>query len=240
MRRCEDAVDESFHGANTLDTTEEAANVSEKIIDLTHTMFDDMPVFPGDPPFSLKTYHTIESAGFNLTQVMMSTHVGTHLDAPLHFIRDGKTTDTMDLSRCVGEAHLLDLTHRGAPLDEMTIDDFKRYDDVIRKGARLIVRTGWDRVFPSPEFFTEMPGISIDAATFLAEREIALIGLDLPSVHVKESQRVHEILLEAEIVIVEGLTNLAAIERSPFYFVALPLKFAGRDGSPVRAVAIER
>ena len=212
----------------------------ERIIDLTYTMYGGMPVFPGDPPVSMEFCHTIDSAGFNVTQLTMPTHAGTHLDAPLHFLQDGKPVDALDLSACAGEAHLLDFTHRGNSLDEMTVEDFLRYDAVIRPGARLVVRTGWDRVFPSPAFFTEMPGISVDAARFLAERRIALIGLDMPSVHAKEYQVVHEILLGAGIVIVEWLTNLAAIETSPFYFVALPLKLQGRDGSPVRAVAIER
>lgn len=209
-----------------------------KVIDLTHTMYHDMPTFPGDPSFSLTPYHTIANDGYNTSQVVMPTHVGTHLDAPLHFIDGGKTTDTMDLTRCVGPAHLLDFTHKGA-LDEITVDDLRPYDDVIQPGARLIIHTEWDKVFPHERFFTEMPGIHVDAAKLMAERGIALIGMDMPSVHATEYVAVHQILLGAEIVIVEWLTNLEAIKQSPFYFVALPLKFQGRDGSPVRAVAIE-
>ena len=210
--------------------------MAARIVDLTHTMYDRMPTFPGDPDFSLTPYHTIESIGYNLLQVTMPSHCGTHLDAPSHFVAGARTTERIELGRCIGEAHLLDLTHRG-PGEEITLDDLAPYDAQIQKGARLVIRTGWERVFPEPRFFTEFPGISIPVARLLAERQIALLGLDMPSVHTSEFKLVHEILLGAEIVIVESLTNLGELPPT-FYFIALPLKFAGGDGSPVRAIAI--
>ena len=96
--------------------------MADRIMDLTHSMYDGMPTFPGDPPFALSTHCTIESSGYNLTQVTMPTHCGTHLDAPSHFLHGAKTVDEIDLSRCVGYAYVLDLTHRRAG-EEITLDD---------------------------------------------------------------------------------------------------------------------
>jgi kynurenine formamidase len=107
------------------------------------------------------------------------------------------------------------------------------------KGARIIIRTGWDKVFPDENYFSDCPGIVPDACKYLAEREIATVAMDMPTILGSEYVDVHHCLLGKEILVVEGLANLDKLESDRVLFSALPLRIKGRDGSPCRAVAVE-
>ena len=209
-----------------------------KIIDLSHEIYDGMPTFPLDPPTEVLVHHTIASMKYNITRLVMSTHLGTHLDAPYHFFDAGRTVDKLDLSKCVGPARIINLTNKG-PNSEITVADLKRHETYFEPHARIILNVGWYKQFPDDRFFNEMPGITMDCAKWIAGKRIAMLGLDIPGVHPRHWEEVHQILLKAEIVIVEALNNLDDISSDAFFFVALPLKIRGRDGSPVRAIAIE-
>lgn len=211
-----------------------------KIIDLSHPLEHGQLNFPFDPKISILVHNTIDSIGYNMTEMSMASHQGTHLDAPFHFYDDGKTIEQMDLAHFVGEAHLVDLApgghlEAGTPL---TVGMFEAHAGVFQPGARIIYRTGWDRMFGRPEFFTEFPTLTLDAARWIADRGIRMLGMDTPTPST-EWKECHLILLKegVEIVIVEGLT---ALEQLPpvFTFIGLPLKITGRDGSPIRAVAL--
>ncbi len=193
---------------------------------------------PLDPKCAVIVHHTIDSMKYNITQLIISTHQGTHLDAPYHFFDDGVTVDKLDLRKCVGPAHILDFT--GAePKYALKPKDFKPFESQIGPGARIILRTGWWRRFPKKEYFSDGPMISPELARWLAKREIAMLGVETPGVHPLEWEKVHKILLGAEIVVVEGLAYLNKVKRENVFFIAAPLKLKGRDGSPIRAMAIE-
>ena len=208
-----------------------------KIIDLSLDIEHGSPTFPLDPKTGVLVHHTIKSMKYNITQLILSTHLGTHLDAPYHFFDEGRTVDKLDLGKCVGQARVVKLDGIG-PGSQITIEHFKGKEPAFSAGARVILNTGWYKYFPRDAYFAEMPGITIECAKWIADRGIAMLGLDLPGVNPTEWEEVHKIFLGREIVIVEGLTNLDAIGGEVF-FIALPLKLKGRDGSPVRAVAIE-
>ena len=211
-----------------------------KIIDLSHPLEHGQLNFPFDPKISVVVHNTVTSIGYNITEISMATHQGTHLDAPFHFYDNGKTIEQMDINHFHGEAHLVDLAPGGhlEASTPLTIEMFEGHADVFRPGARIIYRTGWDRMFGKPEFFSEFPTLNLDAAQWIADRGIRMLGMDTPTPSV-DWKECHLILLKegVEIVIVEGLT---ALEKLPpvFTFVGLPLKITGRDGSPIRAVGL--
>ena len=187
-----------------------------------------------------KTSAAVE--GYNTTDLLLYSHSGTHLDAPKHFMPDGKSLDTMPLEKCAGEAIVIDLSHK-APRSFITIEDLAHVAEQIKPQSRLLLRTDWDLKADDPEYRTHFPRLSLELAEWLAERGIWLIGLEHPSVaslqDKEELTAVHQALLKEEIVIVESLANLRDLP-SKVTFVALPLKVKDGDGSPVRAIAIEQ
>jgi arylformamidase len=210
----------------------------KSIVDLSLDLYDKAPTFWPDPKTAIIPHLKIENLGYNITQLVMSTHLGTHLDAPFHFFEDGKTVDQIELSKGFGPAWILDFTNKGAK-EEITRKELEKYGDKITKGSRIIIHTGWYKVFPENRYFSEPPGIHVDACKYLSEKKIACLAMDMPTVHPENYIDVHHILLKAEILIVEGLNNLGQLKESHIFFVALPLRIKGRDGSPCRAIAVE-
>ncbi len=210
------------------------------LIDLSHPLEHGQPNFPFDPKITVLVHNTVASIGYNITQISMSTHQGTHLDVPYHFFDDGKTIDQMPLDRFYGPAALVDLAPGSFLPDKtpITCEMLEPHADKFQPGAKVIYRTGWDRTFGTPACFSDFPSLTLEAAQWIAHRRIGLLGMDTltPSADWKE---VHLTLLQkgVEIVIVEGLTNLESLPER-FTFAGFPLKIQGRDGSPIRAVAI--
>ncbi len=212
--------------------------MARRFIDLSMSIYHQAPTFTPDPKCGVLVHHTIASMGYNITQLVMSTHQGTHLDAAFHFIAGGQTVDKIPLSKCAGEALVIDLSGKKAK-EEITIKDLTPYAKKIGKGTKLLLRTDWDKIFPKAAYFSDQPVITPETARWLAGRGIDLLGLETPGVHPVEYAVVHKALLSKKVVIVEGLTNLRKLKKTEVFFVALPLKIKGRDGSPVRAMAIE-
>jgi kynurenine formamidase len=181
--------------------------------------------------------HTIEADQLNMTQLTINTHGTTHLDAPFHFIADGKTVDQLDLSKCIGPARLIDLSNKN-PNEPVEVADLEAHADVIVSGARILLRFNWDKVYPQPRYFTEHPYLTLEAARWLASREIAMLGIDSPTPNQNDWVEVHTILLAAEIIIVEALAHLERLPDREFLFMAAPLLIVGRDGAPIRALAL--
>ena len=150
-----------------------------RLIDLSHPLEHGQPNFPFDPKLSVLVHNTVASIGYNITQISMSTHQGTHLDAPYHFYDDGKTVDQMPLDRFYGPAVLVDLAP-GAFLPAKTTitrEMLEPHAEKFQPGAKVIYRTGWDRTFGTPECFTEFPTLTLEAARWIADRCIGLRGI---------------------------------------------------------------
>ena len=211
-----------------------------KLIDLSHPLEHGQPNFAYDPKISVVPHNTVKSIGYNITQVSFSSHQGTHLDAPFHFYDDGKTIDQIQLERFYGPATLVDLAP-GSSLKAktpLTVEMFRPHAKHFRRGAKIIYRTGWSRKFGSAEFFSDYPTLTLDAARWIASKRIGLLGMDTPTPS-NEWMECHHILLKrgVEIVIVEGLKNLEKLP-AQFTFIGFPLNLKGRDGAPIRAVAL--
>ncbi len=201
-------------------------------------MYKGIQTMPMDPKFDITQHCTLDDLGYNLSRITMSTHQSTHLDAPRHFYYEGETVDKIAPERFVGRALKIDLKHK-APKEPITVKDLEAYDEKITKGANILLDTGWDRVLPAKEYFSDFPYVTVELADYFAEKQINLLGMDMPTPNGNEWIYVHKRLLAASIIVLEGLVNLRKISGEQCTLIALPLKLAGADGSPVRAVAIE-
>lgn len=210
--------------------------MSRRIIDLTLT------VQHGMRGVEIVTNSTTADRGYNTTNLHLYSHSGTHMDAPLHFIDNARTIDQVLLEKCIGPALVVDLTHK-EPNSLITLADLGDSAQRIGPGSRLLLHTGWSAHAQLPDYRTHFPRISLELANWLAQKQIWLIGMEMPSVAAlgdyTELSSVHRALLAAEIVIVESLTNLDQLNQKEVFFIATPLKIQNGDGSPVRAVALE-
>jgi kynurenine formamidase len=212
-------------------------------IDLSYNLEPTTPVYPNYPPVAVEllesTRYTVADGrrSLNSSKIAMGMHCGTHMDAPFHFFDNGITIDQVPLDVCVGPALMIDV--RNALTDGLIdVTHLKPHEAKIRKLRRLVVHTGWAVRWGTAEFFTSHPMFTPEAAEFLVECGLRLVGVDFPSVD-RPPFPVHIVFLGNGVVIVENLTNLTAIKKEIFTFISLPLKFTGRDGSPVRAIALE-
>jgi arylformamidase len=206
---------------------------SVRIVDLSQPVGAGTPVFPGDGPVRVTV---LGQGSMNLSRIDLSVHTGTHMDAPFHFFSGAETIDQVPLERCMGPARLIDLRDIGADT-EIRREHIAACPDVLLRAHAAILHTGWSKQWGEPRYFNDHPCLSADAAQYLVDCGVQFVGVDMPSVD-RAPYRAHQILLGAGVPIVENLTNLDAIGAGPFQIVVLPLKLAGRDGSPVRAVAI--
>lgn len=206
------------------------------IIDLTRPLRD------GERGVSYDTARTIEDDGWNAKTLHLYSHSGTHMDAPMHFLPGAPTLETLDLNQCVGPARKLDLRPIGDKA-LITADMLVRCATGDVRGLRLILQTGWESREGTDGFRDNLPRLSEDAAHWLVDHQVALVGVEPPSVadvhDLEEVTLIHQILLGAGVVIAEGLMNLDALPTdAPFTLIALPLKIEGGDGAPARIIAL--
>ena len=191
-----------------------------------------MPVWPGDAPCSLAWTDTLDTGGANVSALSCSAHTGTHADGPYHVLPGGARIGEVPLDAFVGPAHVVDA--RGVSrIDAAWVDA-----NVSAGCERLLVRTGaWTR---SDAFPTTWTALTADAATLLAARGVRLVGTDAPSPDPVDARElvVHRILLGRGIAILENLM-LEDVIPGAYELIALPLRLAEADASPVRAVLVE-
>ncbi len=168
----------------------------------------------------------------------MSSHNGTHLDAPLHRIEGGATIDDLALSRLTGTALLVDATglSENSPISDQVLDALPLPP---WPGWIALIRTGWDRYWQDDRYFRH-PYLSPDLAQRLVESGCRLVAIDALSVDstVDDGDAVHRVLLGNDVLVAENLRGLQELEPRTRYRVAcLPLRITGSDGSPVRFIA---
>ncbi len=205
-----------------------------KLIDLSYPLEHGQQTFPWDPKLSIIPHGNTKTLKYNISEISMSTHQGTHLDAMYHFIDDGKTLDQMPLDWFYGPARLLKIPKQAK--EEITVEDFAQFEEHLVKDAKIIYETGWAKNFGAENFFSEFPTMTLEASEYLASKEVRMIGMDTPTPS-HDWYEVHHVLLAKEIVLVESLTNLGDLPDA-FTFMGFPMNIKGRDGSPIRAVAM--
>jgi arylformamidase len=206
-------------------------------IDLTLTLESGMRGVEFEPK------HTLSEHGWNSRTLHLYSHCGTHMDAPHHFGASDQTIDRIPLEACCGPAWVVDIPDaQSRALIE--VDHLGTIDQDVRPGDGLLLRTGWSRYRDDPDVFrNELPRVSQGLADWCVERSVRILGVEPPSVadvnNLQEVTAIHRTLLGGNVVIVEGLVNLELLRQARVYFVALPLKIAGGDGSPCRAFALD-
>jgi kynurenine formamidase len=209
-------------------------------IDLTLTISKSIPNFPGSPKPQFILWSDIKSDGYNLELLFFSSHTGTHIDAPYHFVKDGLKIHQIPLDRLMGKAILIKLKKtKNEPITKLDIISFEKRNGKIPVNSSVFFFTEWQKNLNKNNYFTENPGLALTAAKYLISKKINLVGIDSPSIDLgkDESYSVHHILSKNNILIVENLSNLNKIPSNKFNFTVLPLKIKDATGSPVRAVA---
>jgi arylformamidase len=209
-----------------------------KIFDISRTLSSKLAPWPGDAGVDFKlNAHLGRGSSVNLGMISMSLHNGTHADARFHFESDGWTMEQVELEKYLGPAVVVDLSGKYASgaMPQMTIDDLNPWSDELAQAPRLLLKTN---VWRNSEIFPpEIPTITLDVPTWLQERGVKLLGFDVPSVDAINAKELinHHAIAAAGINIIESL-DLSAVDAGRYQFVALPLKIAGGDGSPLRAI----
>jgi len=209
-------------------------STSTRIYDLTLPIAHGMDAFPGEPTATFTRFSTIEDGGIEMWAVGLFSQLGTHVDAPRHFLADAATVESLDLSACIGPATVLDV-----PDDrDVSRADVLARAEQIRDTGRLLLRSGWSRRYGSSGFWAGFPEIGPDIADVLVDLGVRFLGIDTPTPSVAHLHDVHRRLLGAGTVIAECLTGLEQLSTTT-YLVCLPLPLVGLDGAPARIVAIE-
>ena len=211
-----------------------------KIIDLTLTVSDKIPTFPGSPQPNLIPWENIKEDGYNLELLFLSSHTGTHIDAPHHFLEKGAKIHEISLKKLVSEAALIQSRKgSGQSITKTDIQKFEKKSGKIDGFSSVIFQTGWQRNLQKKYYFTKNPGLSVSAAKYLASKKISLVGIDSPSIDLGTDRKfsVHQIFAKKGMLIVENLANLNKIKSPKYHLVVLPLKLKNATGSPVRAIA---
>lgn len=199
-------------------------------IDVSVEITESMPIYPGDPAFVAKPVKILgKNSRVNLTEITLGTHTGTHVDAPSHVLPEGKTLTHLELEPFVGICYVLEVA-------EFTADVLERLP---RSCKRVLIKAN-SNLPGKPHWLTDYRGLPTDFARLLLEHlkdKPLLVGIDALSVEErgKKVLETHKLLLEREIVVLEGL-DLSKVQEGHYELVALPLKLSSLDGSPVRAV----
>jgi arylformamidase len=203
---------------------------------ITLTVTPEMVVWPGDPPVNMQRISSIASGdSSNVTQISMSCHTGTHVDAPDHFLNNGKTVENLSLDLLVGRVYVLHLPDVNLITASILMDA-----DIPPRTRRLLFKTRNSDFWANgnKEFQTDFVGLSVDAAELLVDRNVKLVGIDYLSIApYKMGKQVHTILLDAGVVVLEGL-DLSRVSQGRYTLHCLPLKLGGAEGAPTRAVLV--
>jgi len=210
-----------------------------RVIDLT------LPLSSGDKGVRIERARRLETDGWNATNLSLYSHCGTHMDAPVHFGVGTQTIDTICAESFIGPAWVADVrpVEPRALIEPEHLGDLGVVAGQFEAGDSLLICTGWSDYYGQSRFRDELPRVSADLARWCVDNKVRMLGVEPPSVadvnDIEELTAVHRILFEGGVIVVEGLANLASLSKPKVTFIALPLKVAGGDGAPVRAVAVE-
>lgn len=206
-----------------------------KIYDISLTVTPALPVWPGDPSVKVERISKMEEGRHNnVSQIAMSAHAGTHVDAPYHFIADGKTIEQLSLDTLIGPAQVVEI----AGDSELITAENLKSAGIPAGTTRLLLKTRNSGYWTQPglPFQKDFSAVSPDGAEYLVQQGIKLVGIDYFSIApFGDSVPTHRTLLGAQIVVLEGL-NLSQVPAGPYQLYCLPLKLGGSDGAPARAI----
>ena len=198
-----------------------------RIIDITRPLSEGVLMYPGDVS---PVFRQEEHGNYIVTDLRLSTHTGTHIDAPLHYLKNGGSIDTIPHSHVVGLCRVLDVTHAGTLITAQHLKG--RLEGI----ERLLLKTSFSGI---DRFDENYPSLTADAARLITGYDMKCVGIDSPSIESYECDgTVHRELLSHGCIIIE-LLDLSNVEEGDYTLVALPLRFTGLDGSPARVVLLD-
>ncbi len=204
-----------------------------RFYDISLPISDDLIVYPGDPEIEIRPHSRIaDGDDANVTRLSFGSHTGTHVDAARHFFDDAQTVDQMPLDRLVGPAQVVRL-----PPEVRAIGEHELRAAGIAGAKRVLLRTGNEELLGRDTFREDFAHLTADGARYLLDAGVELVGIDYLSVEAPDAEEpvAHRTLLEREVVIVEGL-DLREVPPGRYELICLPLRLAGLDGAPSRAV----
>jgi arylformamidase len=222
-----------------------------RVIDLTMSITPSIKVYPGSPQPSFIPWSTFDRHGYDSEAMFMSTHTGTHVDAPSHFKPGLASIDMISADRLVCNAVLIRAQKRANQLIEQ-----QDIGDQIKQGDAVVIATGWEKRSHSRKYMFENPGLSEQAARYLERKRVNAVAIDCPSIDAGADSKfpAHNILLTCNTLVVENLCNLDRVVASStssrrrrrrssdavitFTLIISPLKLGGATGSPARVLAI--
>ncbi len=208
------------------------------IIDISLTLSQDLPVWPGSHEFHLSWAKQLsEGDSCNNSRMACDSHTGTHLDAPSHFIGNGVTIDQLPLEILIGPCSVIYLPN----IDEITSDDLAKAK-IDMESTRLLIRTDNSKLWTIGEtdFKEDFCALTPDAAQWIVNQKIYLIGIDYLSIgKYKDGDLTHQLLLGSGLIVLEGL-NLSGVTPGKYELICLPLNIKGAEGAPARAVLRKR
>lgn len=211
-----------------------------KVMDLTHTISENMPVYPGTEGPVLRPGSSYEKDGFRETILTFFSHTGSHMDAPNHLFSHRPTLDQLPIESFVGSALVIDCRNVGEG-ELITMEQLEPYGEAVDAAEFLLFDTGWSRYWGQEAYFGQYPCLDFPVVDYLIRAKKKGVGLDTIGIDPIEDTNLtrHRMLFaHTDMVVIENLTHLDLLGSAPFTLVALPMKFLNSDGAPVRAIAL--
>ena len=210
-----------------------------KVIDLTHTIQETMPVYPGTEPPKFLPANTYETDGFKETELRMYTHTGTHMDPPAHLYPGRTTLDQFPADQFIGMALVIDcrVLKEG---ESITMDFLRKYGEMAEQADFLLFNLGWDERWGTDAYFGDYPCVDEEVLDYIMQGSYKGIGFDvigLDPIADENLTRHKKLFAACDLVNIENLKNLHLCGSDLFWFSCYPLKLESSDGSPIRAVA---
>ncbi|HOV30263.1 MAG TPA: cyclase family protein [Anaerolineaceae bacterium] len=204
------------------------------IFDISIGIDESLPLWPGDPELRLHWAAKIEQGDLvKLTELSMSIHTGTHIDAPLHFLPQGKSIDNLNIDVFVGEAQVVAIPQE---VDLITVEILRKLPTI--NASRVLFKTKNSQFWGTRNFQRDYVALEASAAQWLVDQGVQLVGIDYLSIApFNDPVPTHKILLSNNVVIIESL-DLRSVEPGLYTLICLPLKLVGREAAPARAILI--
>ena len=210
-----------------------------KVIDLTHTIRESMPVYPGTEPPSFTPANTYEKDGFKETRLAMFSHTGTHMDPPAHLFSDRTPLDQYRADQFIGKALVIECSELGEG-EAITTHHILPYGEKVNEADFLLFHTGWDRYWGNDAYFGDYPCVDFEVLDRIIRGGYKGIGFDaigLDPIADGNLTRHKKLFSACDTLNIENLTNLGSCGRDLFDFACLPLKIENSDGAPIRSIA---
>ena len=210
-----------------------------EVIDLTHEIRENMPVYPGTESPVFEPANSYEKDGFKETKISMYTHTGTHMDPPAHLFEGRTTLDHFPAEQFIGKALVIDCRDLGEG-DAITMEHLRKYSGICDEADFLLFNLGWDKRWGREDYFGDYPCIDEEVLDYIINGDYKGIGFDvigLDPIADENLTRHKKLFMDTDIVNIENLKNLEKCGNTLFWFSCFPLKISNSDGSPIRAIA---